>query len=446
MKTVFTNCTGSAALVMRSMLGLVLMMATALSMAQSSPSPYTAASRSMWLWYSADAISNTGTAQSDLFAFCASPFGFQERRITHLYLYAHQQVSQSPMQLRQFLSAAHGQGLTVFYLDGEPTWAESESQRLYGEQVLRNVLAFNSNSLPHERFDGVQYDVEPYGLPNWSIAKIAYWSQYITLLSNCQAQVNYWNSTNNASIPFEACIPRWYDSDSDTVTNSEQVQDITDSIAIMDYVNTAERIIADATTEVAYADFIEKKAVIGVETMQVDPSTATFFGKTNSEMEGELWQVVDAYSSINGFGGLAIHHYDSYRLLAPGEADWPEADIGVTLAASTAAPVLRKSMTYTATASNSGPITAEAVNIAIQIPLGFTISGVTSSQGTFSVSGKVVTCTAGSIQTGATAALTVTVSPTKTGLATAEARASSSTPDPQSINNTASLTVRVAKK
>lgn len=426
---------------------LMLITTAAVSMAQSPPSTYAASSRFMWIWNSAAAIANTGTARTDLFAFCAAPFNQPARRITHLYLYAHQQVTGSPVQLRQFLADAHAQGITVFYLDGEHTWAESSSQRTYGEQVLSNVLAFNSSALPNERFDGIQYDVEPYALPQWGTLKATYWNHFVTLLTNCQAQVNNWNAKNGASLTFEACIPRWYDSDSDAITSSEQVQDITDSIAIMDYVNTASRIIADATTEVSYADFLGKKAVVGVETMQVDPATSTFFGKTNEDMERELTQVTDAFAPVAGFGGLAIHHYDSYRVMAPGTvSSQPTADLAASLTASVAVPVMKKPFTYTATAFNYGASAADGFSLKLAVPTGFTINSVSASVGTVATAGQVVTCSVASVPAGGSVHLTVQVTPNTTGTATATAEARSTTLDPVAGNNSAALSLRVAKK
>ena len=116
---------------------------------------------------------------------------------------------------------------------------------------------------------------------------------------------------------FEVAIPRWYDSDASPVTSNVDCQNITDSVAIMDYVNTSTRIINDATTEINYADSIGKKVVIGVETGNISPSTSTFYGLGNPYMESQLTPVEAYYNSHASFQGIAIHHYNSYKMLNP---------------------------------------------------------------------------------------------------------------------------------
>jgi len=409
-------------------------------------SDYTSATRAMWFWNSAAAIANTGTARTDVLSFCAAPFGKAERRVTHLYLYAHQQVTQSPAALGQFIAAAHAQGMQVYFLDGEATWAETTALRQYAEGVVDTLLSYNTASLPDERFDGIQYDVEPYLLSNWSTQKATYWNNYTTLLANCQTKVDTYNSATGAEVRFEACIPRWYDSDGDAVTSSEQVQDITDSIAIMDYVNTASRIIADATTEVSYADFLGKKAVVGVETLQIEPVTSTFYGQTNEAMEAQLAEVAAAFGAVSGFGGLAIHHYDSYRAMAPGGPAPPQADVAVSQTASTPAPVINKPFVLSAEARNDGPATAEQVQLTYTLPTSLSINSFAATAGTATRAGQVITVAVSSMSAGAKATLNVSVTPKSQGSLSMVAKVQSTTADPDTTDNSAALSLTVKKK
>ncbi len=80
--------------------------------------------------------------------------------------------------------------------------------------------------------------------------------------------------------------------------------------------------------EVAYANSIGKKVIIGVETKCFSDSASaqiTFCGtrtvgnqtikKGVSFLAHELEKVRTAFSSLASFGGTAIHHYDSYQTL-----------------------------------------------------------------------------------------------------------------------------------
>ena len=279
--------------------------------------------RYMWCWSNSSITNNIGTARSNFYSFCTAPFGDTTKAVTYLYYYAHSDISNNTTNLRSFLSDAHSKGFKVIYLDGEPTWVTSSSNRVIGETVVDNLLYFNQNGAVSQRFDGVQYDVEPYVAAGWSTNSVVYWSNYTTLISNCQAKINTYNATYSPdSIYFEVAIPRYWDTDSLPFTSSNVCQDITDSVAIMDYVNTATRIYNDATTEVNYGDSIGKKVVLGVETKNISPSTSTFYGLGNAYMESQLALVESYYGSHASFQGFAIHQYDSYRNLTTPVEGW----------------------------------------------------------------------------------------------------------------------------
>ena len=117
------------------------------------------------------------------------------------------------------------------------------------------------------------------------------------------------------------------------------------------------------------------------------------------------------------------------------------ADLGVTLSSSgsatTGAP-----QTYLATVTNSGPSAASEVALTVTIPSGAVPASVVSSTGNCST-GSVVTCSLGTLASGGSITVTVTVMELTPGSSTLSASVNASQPDPNPANNQASSTMTV---
>ena len=119
-------------------------------------------------------------------------------------------------------------------------------------------------------------------------------------------------------------MPFWFDGIEDVEWNGQRrklnefVQDIYDYVAIMDYRNVAEgsdSIVSLALDELDYADRINKKVMIGIETLKTTPEKVTFFGKGGIYFEEQLALAESAMTQHQSFGGFVVHHLKSYRLL-----------------------------------------------------------------------------------------------------------------------------------
>jgi uncharacterized repeat protein (TIGR01451 family) len=110
--------------------------------------------------------------------------------------------------------------------------------------------------------------------------------------------------------------------------------------------------------------------------------------------------------------------------------------------------------TYVVTVSNLGPATATGVVMTVQVPNGTKFVGVSTTQGSCShpasgATSGTISCSLGSLTSGATAADSVTLKLSlggKGGTIALVASASASTPDPDLSNNVASLATTVKKK
>ena len=79
-----------------------------------------------------------------------------------------------------------------------------------------------------------------------------------------------------------------------------------------DHADGSDGIIAHARAEIDAAALRGKRVVIGVETADNEIAKVTFFDNTDAQLELALAQTASAYAGHAGFGGFAVHHFESY--------------------------------------------------------------------------------------------------------------------------------------
>lgn len=317
--------------------------------------------RAIWVWSMADDIvlDEPAGSRAVFFSFCSAPHGDSSKAIKTIYLSGNvpgkDLVKNYPQQLRNFLADAHSRGFKVECLQGDKLWATPE-YRADSERRCDEILDFNrAGSSDSERFDGIHYDVEPYLLRyskgdsyDWDADNPTIWSQYLTLLSNCQSKVKNYNSSYT-DIKFGVAIPWWYDSDGEKYPGTpKEVQERTDYITIMAYRDNGPAIVRAVASEIENGNSLKKLVYVGVETAQAvppDPETITFYEEGNDYMEKQLSFVSEKLGGNSSFAGFAIHYYEdvdagemAYRKLwtdsFPGyhpivKLDFPNGDEGI---------------------------------------------------------------------------------------------------------------------
>lgn len=121
----------------------------------------------------------------------------------------------------------------------------------------------------------------------------------------------------------------------------------------------------------------------------------------------------------------------------------PPADLSI---AKTDAPdpvVLGQNASYTLTATNNGPSATTGVVVTDTLPAGTTFVSATPSAGSCSQASGVVTCPIGSLASGASATVTIVVTPTAEGGINNTATVASDDFDTNTANNTASAATSV---
>jgi len=122
-----------------------------------------------------------------------------------------------------------------------------------------------------------------------------------------------------------------------------------------------------------------------------------------------------------------------------------QANLSVTLADAPDPVVASSNLTYTAVVSNAGPQPATATSLTYTLPAAVTFVSATSTAGTCAQAGGTVTCAIGTLNSAASATVTIVVTPGTGAVGTLNAtvNVSSSTPDPNNANNSATTTTAV---
>jgi uncharacterized repeat protein (TIGR01451 family) len=122
----------------------------------------------------------------------------------------------------------------------------------------------------------------------------------------------------------------------------------------------------------------------------------------------------------------------------------PNADLSASMTGPSTANE-GDTVTFTITVTNAGPQAASSTILTDTLPSILSYKSSTTTQGTISVSGGVVTFTLGTVAVNGTVTATVTAQATEDGSTSNTATVTSSTPDPTSSDNTASVTTAISE-
>lgn len=113
------------------------------------------------------------------------------------------------------------------------------------------------------------------------------------------------------------------------------------------------------------------------------------------------------------------------------------ADVGLSKSDAADPVALGSDVTYTLTVTNHGPAAASSVVATDTLPAGVTLVSATPSQGAACTGTTTVSCDLGGLATGASATITVVVTPAGPGVIINTASVTAAEPDPNTGNNTA---------
>ena len=278
-------------------------------------------SKAIWVWEQDTyaALENPAQAQ-DMVRF------LKRRGVDTLYLYADAQggrnllVSQ-PQLYARLLAQLHREGFQVHALLGSwPLHTERyilPEQRGPALQMVQRVLDYNQAAATEARFDGINLDIEPHVLDDWSSRREEYLQMFLNVSEAWMALKRQMNQT----LQIGPAIAFWLDGIEVSHAGrrkpaSEHLQDIYDHVVLMDYRDHAhgpDGLLSHAQDELAYARKIGKRVMLGVETAPNEIQKLSFNHLRPAQMAHELQQVQQALAGEPAFGGWVVHHYSSYR-------------------------------------------------------------------------------------------------------------------------------------
>jgi len=270
--------------------------------------------RALWVWITEQIISKEDTKKEFLHFLKNLPE--TESKITTVYLYVTTGMLKSQKgQIRDLIRSIHEKGVEVEFLNGTADWAIHHSGALY---AIKAFNKYQQSVAAAEMFDGFQFDVEPHILPAYrkDEFKKRIDKKFLELIEKSANELK----KGKKKVRFGLAVP--------TLFTKEYIMEVykhADYLAVMDYVDRANRILHNAMKFIEAADELGKKVVIGLETqipnMKWGVKTPnTFYDEGSKQMEKAIGLVEKKLAAHSSYFGFAIHDYRAYtKLTAEGK-------------------------------------------------------------------------------------------------------------------------------
>lgn len=279
------------------------------------------APRAIWTWEEESyAMLDRTSAVDEAITF------FKAHGITTVYLYAdsfreRNDIVDDPKRYKAAIKRLHGAGLQVYALLGSG-YLQTERYilpafRAVALAMVRRVFDYNAKAEADERFDGINLDIEPHILDEWSAKRLELLGHFLDMSAAIMEEKRRYGQ----ALDIGPAMPFWWDGIELTWKGkrrrvSEHAQDLYDYVALMDYRDHAQGpdgLISHASDEIAYGLKTGKRVLLGVETTPNEIQKVSFNHLTESDMERELAAAEAHFKSQKAFGGFVVHHYRGYR-------------------------------------------------------------------------------------------------------------------------------------
>ncbi|TDF90509.1 hypothetical protein [Paenibacillus piri] len=256
--------------------------------------------KATWLWDTSLITTTTGRNQIIQFA--------KNQQISRIYLQVNPDLAKSAY--RNMIKTAAGNNIEVYALDGAPKWALPENRGQIAS-LISWVKTYNASVVTNERFAGIQLDVEPYLLPEWSSDQSGTAQKWLDSLTY------FHDETKKApALSTSAALPFWLDSVplSSGVALGEDLIAKLDEVALMSYRDEGNAIADLVKEELAWGDKYGKKVWLSLETNPVpDTPYITFYEKGRAEMDKQMARVDELVKAHPSYAGIAVHDYTGWR-------------------------------------------------------------------------------------------------------------------------------------
>lgn len=247
-------------------------------------------------------------------------------RVDRVYLYAdayrgENLIEDEPHAYRVAIRDFHRNGILVEALLG--SWFLDTHAYVFPRNhdralaMFDRVFRYNSHSNARERFDGINFDIEPHLLPQWKTERDSLLRRYLDLCRKIAERAD----AMEFEMPVGPAIPFWWDGiviewQGERKPGSDHIIDMFDYVALMSYRNFAEGrdgMIAHSRHELEYAASKRKRVRLGLDVAPSDVAKVTFDGHDRARLEAVLATVTREIGETPSFDGFAIHHYEAWR-------------------------------------------------------------------------------------------------------------------------------------
>ena len=227
-----------------------------------------AAVRSTWVWKAADWREH-GARLLDW----AAAHGVRDLFITVPF---RNDAVREPSALAAFIRAAGGRGIRVLSVDGDPHMVLPEHQAALARMV-RAYAAYNAGVEPAARLAGLQFDVEPYLLPEYGAGKIDWDARYLAMARSLRAAAG--------SLRLELVLPFWWDGKTALL---DGLAPLVDALAVMDYRTDPAQLTAFAIPFLDWGVRHHKQVRIALEAGEIAPETQRRYVRAEPGEAGQL--------------------------------------------------------------------------------------------------------------------------------------------------------------
>ncbi len=151
-------------------------------------------SRSIWIWRPAEWLDQPAALLSELEALAVEvayvSVPIDSGRVRH------------SVELARFIRQAHEIGVDVWAVEGDPHAVLPEGQTAFQRRAAA-LAAFNADQAPDGRLSGVQYDIEPYLLPDFALHTEDWLRAYVLTIAGLNEVL---------TVPLEVAVPFWWSS------------------------------------------------------------------------------------------------------------------------------------------------------------------------------------------------------------------------------------------
>jgi hypothetical protein len=171
--------------------------------------------RASWVWKAADWREHGGrlldwaAAQGVRDLFITVPF--RDEKVAE------------PARLAAFIRAAGARGVRVLSVDGDPHMVLPERQAALARMV-HAYAAYNAGVQPDARLAGLQFDVEPYLLPEYGASAVDWDARYLAMARTLRDAAG--------ALRLELVLPFWWDGRTALL---DGLAPLVDGLAVMDY-------------------------------------------------------------------------------------------------------------------------------------------------------------------------------------------------------------------